>query len=400
MFELLKYTLSLIFTGFGGTTKFHDHQPSDQKLEGLNIPLEAALRKLSAVRVIRGVKDEKRTNGKIYIYDGIYFITSMWEEKGQNGFKVFKFKLVRQPDQKPAFGIWKSVQQQWKNGLTTRPGLILEDLSNGAENLKVSVVNEVDEEKNGPALFTYVTSLKHAVINIQPVVDRCTCRQGSCGASRSGSCACVQRNVGGLPYVENALETRGPMVFECGGSCACSKKCKNKMIQTGLNFSFEVFKTRYCGWGLRSWDPIRAGSFICEFAGDMIIAKGGEEEDDYVFDTSRVYNSFKWNYEPELVGEDASNKVSEAIRVNLSLVISANKSGNVARFMNHSCSPNVFWQPIAREQNGLWCMYIGFFAMKHIPPLTELRYDYGASPGVGQKKRCLCRSKKCCGLFG
>ncbi|XP_010488780.1 PREDICTED: putative inactive histone-lysine N-methyltransferase family member SUVH10 [Camelina sativa] len=270
---------SLIFTGFGGTTKFHDHQPSDQKLEGLNIPLEAALWKLSAVRVIRGVKDEKRTNGKIYIYDGIYFITSMWEEKGQNGFKVFKFKLVRQPDQKPAFGIWKSVQQ-WKNGLTTRPGLILEDLSNGAENLKVSVVNEVDEEKNGPALFTYVTSLKHAVVNIQPMVDRCTCRQGSC-ASRSGNCA-----------------------------------------------------------------------------------------------------------------------FSEAIRVNLSLVISAKKSGNVARFMNHSCSPNVFWQPIAREQNGLWCMYIGFFAMKHIPPLTELRYDYGASPGVGQKKRCLCRSKKCCGLFG
>ncbi|CAH8262018.1 unnamed protein product [Arabidopsis lyrata] len=385
---------SLIFTGFGGTDKYHD-QPSDQKLERLNIPLEAAFRKKSIVRVIRGMKDEKRTHGNVYIYDGTYMITNMWQEEGQNGFIVFKFQLVREPDQKPAFGIWKSVKN-WKNDLSTRPGLILQDLSNGAENLKVCVVNEVDKE-NGPSLFTYVTSLHHEVINIRPMVDPCACGRRSCGP-KSGSCACVQRNEGGIPYVDGVLVTRGPTVFECGGSCPCYVKCKNKMIQTGLKFHLEVFKTMDSGWGLRSWDPIRAGSFICEYAGE-IIAKGDDEEDDYIFDTSRVYNSFKWNYEPEIVGEDTMNKVFENISVSSSLVISAKKAGNVARFMNHSCSPNVFWQPISREENGLWCLYIGFFAMKHIPPLTELRYDYGKSRGGG-KKMCLCRSKKCCGSFG
>ncbi|KAL9840286.1 putative inactive histone-lysine N-methyltransferase family member SUVH10 [Arabidopsis thaliana] len=268
---------SLIFTGFGGTDMYHG-QPCNQKLERLNIPLEAAFRKKSIVRVVRCMKDEKRTNGNIYIYDGTYMITNRWEEEGQNGFIVFKFKLVREPDQKPAFGIWKSIQN-WRNGLSIRPGLILEDLSNGAENLKVCLVNEVDKE-NGPALFRYVTSLIHEVINnIPSMVDRCACGRRSCGSKHGNNCACIQRNVSS------------------------------------------------------------------------------------------------------------------------SLVISAKKSGNVARFMNHSCSPNVFWQSIAREQNGLWCLYIGFFAMKHIPPLTELRYDYGKSRGGG-KKMCLCRTKKCCGSFG
>ncbi|CAA0358845.1 unnamed protein product [Arabidopsis thaliana] len=387
---------SLIFTGFGGTDMYHG-QPCNQKLERLNIPLEAAFRKKSIVRVVRCMKDEKRTNGNIYIYDGTYMITNRWEEEGQNGFIVFKFKLVREPDQKPAFGIWKSIQN-WRNGLSIRPGLIFEDLSNGAENLKVCLVNEVDKE-NGPALFRYVTSLIHEVINnIPSMVDRCACGRRSCGSKHGNNCACIQRNLGGLPYVDGVLVTRGPTVFECGESCPCFAKCKNKMIQTGLKFNFEVFKTMDCGWGLRSWDPIRAGSFICEYAGE-IIPKGNEEEDDYIFDSSRVYNSFQWNYEPELVGEDAINKVPEKLSVSSSLVISAKKSGNVARFMNHSCSPNVFWQSIAREQNGLWCLYIGFFAMKHIPPLTELRYDYGKSRGGG-KKMCLCRTKKCCGSFG
>ncbi|KAL1191730.1 Histone-lysine N-methyltransferase, H3 lysine-9 specific SUVH3 [Cardamine amara subsp. amara] len=169
------------------------------------------------------------------------------------------------------------------------------------------------------------------------------------------------------------------------------------MIPTGLKFNFEVFKIVDCGWGLRSWDPIRAGSFICEYAGDLI-AEGEKEEDDFLFDSSRVFKSFKWNYELELVGEDASERVSKN-NLSSSLVISAKKSGNIAQFMNHSCSPNVFWQLIAREQNGVWCTYIGFFAMKHIPPLTELQYDYGASRG-GEKKMCLCRSKKCSGSFG
>ncbi|XP_024006413.1 putative inactive histone-lysine N-methyltransferase family member SUVH10 [Eutrema salsugineum] len=246
---------SLIYTGFGG-------QESDQKLDRMNLSLEEALKKKSVVRVIRAVEDEKRSQGNVYIYDGLYSITEMWEEKSSSGFKVFKFRLVRQADQKPAFGLWKSIEQ-WKKELVTRPGLVLEDLSNGAENLKVSLVNEVDDEK-GPSSFSYITSLKHTVIDVPPMVDLCTCRPKSC----------------------------------------CSR-------------------------------------------------------------------------------DDFSEVIS---RPAIPFLISAKKSGNVARFMNHSCSPNVMWQPISREEKGVWCIHIGCFAIKHIPPLMELTYDYGAFTGYGKRK--------------
>ncbi|CAA7023928.1 unnamed protein product [Microthlaspi erraticum] len=353
---------TLILTGLGGTGKTSG-QASDQRLEATNLSLEKSLREKSPVRVTRAVEDVRRTAGKIYIYDGLYTITDMWDEKSEAGFKVFKFRLLREPDQKNAFGIWKSVEQ-WKKGLVKRPGLVLEDLSHGAENLKVTLVNEVDDEK-GPDAFSYITSLKQCDITVPPMVELCTCQSRSC----SVDCVCIQRNGGELPYVENILVTRGEIVYECGDSCPCFAICKNKMIHTGLKFSLEVFKTMDCGWGLRSWDPIRAGSFICQYAGE-IIEKAGEE-DGYVFDTSRVYKPFEWNYEPELIGRDASEKVLERIDGLPAFVISAKESGNVARFINHSCSPNVFWQTIAREEKGVWCLYIGFFAMKHIPPLTS-----------------------------
>lgn len=136
--------------------------------------------------------------------------------------------------------------------------------------------------------------------------------------------------------------TCGLIIFECGGSCHCSVDCKIKRIQPGLKFSFEVFNTVDCDWGLRSSDSIRAKSFICKYVGDFI-AEGVKEEDDYIFDSSHIFKSFKWNYEPELVGEDTSKKVSKTFSSSSSLVISAKKSGNVARLTNHSCSPNVFW---------------------------------------------------------
>ncbi|KAJ6704923.1 HISTONE-LYSINE N-METHYLTRANSFERASE H3 LYSINE-9 SPECIFIC SUVH1 [Salix purpurea] len=167
------------------------------------------------------------------------------------------------------------------------------------------------------------------------------------------------------------------MIHECGPTCPCFPNCKNRVSQTGLKFHLEVFKTKGRGWGLRSWDPIRAGTFICEYAGEVIekVSQGGEEGDgdDYVFDTSRVYESFRWNYEPGLV-EDSSVEAIEEPKVPSPLVISSKNVGNVARFMNH-----------------------------------KLTYDYGKSrvgeaeaDGVSTprgRRKCLCGALRCQGYF-
>ncbi|CAN8304882.1 unnamed protein product [Cochlearia groenlandica] len=274
---------TLVATGFGGT-EIYGGGPSDQELKRMNQNLEETKNAKSPVRVVRSRKDERKPRSTIYIYDGLYLITDMWLDKGKTGFKVFKFRFTRAIDQKPGFENWKNVEHWKENGSVTRPGLVIEDLSVGAERLAVVVVNEVDEEK-GPEFFTYVTSLNHMKLNIPPMVNCC----------------------------KNCTRT-------CSRTCLC-------------------------------------------------------------------------------VGRNTNEKVDETGSYQLPFVISAKRLGNVARFMNHSCAPNVFWQAINREQDGVWCTHVGFFAMKHIPPLTELTYDYGVSGECG-KKKCLCRSEKCSGSFG
>ncbi|CAE5957792.1 unnamed protein product [Arabidopsis arenosa] len=401
---------SLIYCGQGGSDK--SGRCFDQELKGGNLALKASVSRGNDIRVVRGVMHPFDNNQKVYIYDGIYLVTECWTVTGKSGFIEFRFKLVRKPNQPPGYAIWKLVENlREHDSIDSRPGFILRDLSFGAELLRVPLVNEVDEDdKTIPEDFDYITSQCQSGMTLDLHVDRQLLggqnfQHQSCIDQNS---TCKQRNGGLLPYHNNILVCRKPLIYECGGSCPCPNDCPTRLVQTGLKLQLEVFKTRNCGWGLRSWDPIRAGTFICEFAGVRKTKEEVEEDDDYLFDTSKIYPRFKWNYEPELLLGDCWEQVSEFINLPTQVLISAKEKGNVGRFMNHSCSPNVFWQPIEYENNDDTYVLIGLFAMKHIPPMTELTYDYGVSrvERTGEdekvyigKKNCLCGSVKCRGTF-
>ncbi|KAF2300875.1 hypothetical protein GH714_017968 [Hevea brasiliensis] len=402
----------LIYSGHGGNVNSNkkDKQIADQKLERGNLAMERSLHRNNEVRVIRGMKDSISATAKVYVYDGLYRIQESWVEKGKSGCNIFKYKLLRLPGQPSAFAVWKSIQQ-WREGFSSRVGLILPDLTSGAESIPVSLVNDVDEEK-GPAYFTYVATVKYIKpFKLMEPSYGCNCR--SACAPGDLNCSCNRKNGGDFPYTANGvLVSRRPLVHECGPTCPCIPNCKNRVSQTGLKVRLEVFKTKDRGWGLRSWDPIRAGTFICEYSGEVIekvkTRQDGEgEDDDYVFDTTRVYEPFKWNCEPGIVEED-NNDATEEYNIPSPLIISAKNVGNVARFMNHSCNPNVFWQPVAYEQNNESYVRIAFFALRHIPPMTELTYDYGTTRtdeadgnnALHGKKKCLCGSPRCRGHFG
>lgn len=380
----------LVYSGHGGVQR-RDGQMFDQKLEKGNLALEKSLHRANDVRVLRGVKDAAGATGKMYIYDGVYKIQESWAEKNQSGCNVFKYKLVRVPGQPEAYSLWKSIQQ-WKEGTVTRAGVIISDLASGQESQPVTLVNDVDGEK-GPAHFTYTSSLRYLrpFSTSKPSVG-CHCK----GVCQPGdiNCSCIQENGGALPYTSSGvLLTDKSLIHECGQSCTCPPTCRNRISQAGLKAHLEVFKTKTRGWGLRSWDPIRAGGYICEYAGDIIQAPSSSDfDDDHIFDATR-------NYEPlEAVCDDSATSTKSPFP----LVISAKNSGNVARFMNHSCSPNVFWKPVLRETNSDSFLHIAFFAIRHILPMQELTYNYGmVTPEKGDqgRKRCLCGSVKCKGFF-
>lgn len=82
------------------------------------------------------------------------------------------------------------------------------------------------------------------------------------------------------------------------------------------------------------------------------------------------------------------------------LIVTVNIKGNVALFMNHSCSPNLSWQLVSRVNSGASDLHVVFHATIHIPPMTELTYDYGAvqlEVPEQSMKACLCGSIKCKG---
>ncbi|KAJ6852967.1 histone-lysine N-methyltransferase, H3 lysine-9 specific SUVH1-like [Iris pallida] len=401
----------LIYSGQGGASGRNDKMiVDDQKLERGNLALERSLHWANGIRVIRSAKDPSSPTVKIYIYDGIYKVRESWIEKGKSGFNMFKFKLLREPGQPDGFAVWKRTQK-WIEHPSLRGSVILSDISSGRENIPVCLVNDVDYEK-GPCHFTYVTNVRYpSPIGSMKSFQRCMC-QSVC-LPGDASCSCAQQNEADLPYSSNGLlVSRKPLVYECTASCPCSVNCRNRVTQKGIRFHFEVFKTRDRGWGLRSWDPIRAGTFICEYTGEVIdkTRLGNDiEENNYVFQKLAQEKPLKWNYIPELLEEPSRAESSESSRP-LPIIISAKNMGNVARFMNHSCSPNVFWQPVLYDHGDEGFPHIMFFAIKHIPPMTELTYDYGLSIAEGQgsgngvgshrTKKCLCGSSKCRGIFG
>ncbi|KAJ3668993.1 hypothetical protein LUZ60_010943 [Juncus effusus] len=382
----------LVYTGQGGN--------SDQKLERGNLALERSLYRKNEIRVVRGGKDPAVQGGKIYVYDGLYRIQNSWKEKGKNGFSAFKYKLVREKNQPAGMSVWKMAQKWIENPSSRGSQVIVPDLSAGTENTPVCLVNEVDDSK-GPGFFTYITQVKYArqVEYMKPLVG---CKCPSVCLPGDPNCNCAQFNGAELPYSSmGVLVSRKPTVYECTPNCNCTVNCRNRVTQKGVKLHFEVFKTSNKGWGLRSWDPIRAGTFICEYTGEVIDEMRvnlNDDYDEYLFQTvCPGEKTLKWNFGTELVGESSGSTVnSEGFR-NLPIKISAKNMGNVARFMNHSCNPNCFWQPVLYDHGDEEHPHIMFFAMKHIPPLTELTFDYGAS---GKSKRCLCGSANCRGFFG
>lgn len=74
--------------------------------------------------------------------------------------------------------------------------------------------------------------------------------------------------------------------------------------------------------------------------------------------------------------------------------------GNVSRFFNHSCNPNIAIYTVVR--NGDNRVYdLAMFAIKPIKPFEELCFDYKTKKGVKVPQQCLCGERNCRGwLFG
>ncbi|CAK8539529.1 unnamed protein product [Lathyrus sativus] len=386
----------LIYTGQGGNVMSNSKEPEDQKLERGNLALKNSSEEKNPVRVIRG-SESPDGKSKIYVYDGLYLVESSWQDMGTHGKLVYRFRLRRIPGQ-PELAL-KEVKKS--NKFKTREGRCVEDISCGQERIPICAVNTIDDEKPPP--FKYIKKMIYPDYCKPVPPEGCGCTNG---CSDRAKCSCVRKNGGEIPFNYNgAIVAAKPLVYECGPKCKCPSTCYNRVSQHGINIQLEIFKTNSRGWGVRSLNSIASGSFICEYIGELLEDKEAEQRtgnDEYLFDIGNKNNNTLWDGLSTLLPDSQSHSCE--VVMDGGFTIDAAQFGNVGRFINHSCSPNLYAQNVLYDHHDNRVPHVMLFAAENIPPLQELAYDYNYmidrvldSNGNVKKKFCYCGSVDCTG---
>ncbi|KAK2704670.1 histone-lysine N-methyltransferase EHMT2-like isoform X1 [Artemia franciscana] len=253
------------------------------------------------------------------------------------------------------------------------------DISNG---LEVNPIICFAQSGDAPQDFIYVVQNHISSLDVKVDTDaqlNCDC---SYGCSSTKQCRCA-RFSGINWYNKDKLdrysdlqgEFEGVMLFECNDKCNCRLRgCDNRLVQKGLQYPLAVFQTGKKGWGLKTLRPIQAGTFVCEYLGEILL----EDEADLRNDDSFMFSLGAIPGKPEYC-------------------IDSKKYGNVARFINHSCQPNLFALRVFIDQRDLSFPKVAFFASKDIQAGEELSMDYGDKFWEVKIKdfECCCDSSDC-----
>ncbi|XP_002511029.2 histone-lysine N-methyltransferase, H3 lysine-9 specific SUVH5 [Ricinus communis] len=371
----------LTYLGEGGNPKVLNCRPlKDQVLKGGNLALKNSMEQNSPVRVVYQNSFEFFKSSGRYVYDGLYLVEKYWQTRGEFGKLVFKFRLRRISRQ---MKLTQGFATKGNDELLCNKGLFMKDISKDRENLPIAMVNTLDDERPFP--FTYIVSRTYPIVPYQCISSSCDGCDCTDGCSDSEDCSCKIKNGKAFAYDYNEhIVGMKNFIYECGVSCKCFESCINRVSQRKIRLPLEVFRSEYGEWGVRSKVLISSGSFICEYVGEVINAKELIQKtsmSDYLFDIG-------------------CNEEGEAY------TIDATRRGNVGRFINHSCSPNLYVRSVFYGEFNSNLPHIMLFAARDIPCLQELTYDYKYKLGefrlnnnAFKVKKCNCQSTNCTGEF-
>ncbi|KAL6548264.1 Histone-lysine N-methyltransferase member suvh2 [Orobanche gracilis] len=368
----------VVYTGHGGQDK-HGRQVEHQKLECGNLALERSMNYEIEVRVMRGFKYEGSVSGKVYVYDGLYKVIETWFDVGRSGFGVYKFKLVRSENQEEmGSAVMRFALSLRTQPLEARPrGYVSLDLSNKKENFPVFFYNDVDGVHD-PVYYEYlIKSIFPPFVYNSGTSSGCGCVEGCLD-----DCLCAMKNGGEFAYDLHGILVRGkPLIFECGPHCCCPPTCRNRVTQKGVRNRFEVFRSKETDWGVRSLDLIQAGSFICEYSGVVLTREQVQiftMNGDSLIYPSRFGERWKeWGDLSEVFSDYVSPSYPSIPPLDFAMDVS--RMRNLACYVSHSTSPNVFVQSVLYDHNNVSFPRLILFAMENIPPMREFSLDYGVA---------------------
>lgn len=122
--------------------------------------------------------------------------------------------------------------------------------------------------------------------------------------------------------------------------------CRNRVVQNGIRIPLQVFECNDTtkGWGVRTLVHVPKGAFVSEYIGEILSNTEADRrtDDSYCFDLENGH------------------------------CIDANYFGNVSRFYNHSCEPNIVSVRVFFEHQDYRFPKIAFFACRDIEAGEEL----------------------------
>ncbi|KAL2136820.1 hypothetical protein VTI74DRAFT_1034 [Chaetomium olivicolor] len=177
------------------------------------------------------------------------------------------------------------------------------------------------------------------------------------------------------------------MLYECDETnCNVGKAhCTNRAFQDlqertkkggRYRVGVEVFKTADRGYGVRSNRCFEPNQIIMEYTGEIITVEECERRMNEVYKDNECYYLMSFD----------QNMIIDAT------------TGSIARFVNHSCSPNcrmIKWIVSGQPRMAL------FAGDRPIMTGEELTYDYNFDPFSAKNvQKCLCGSANCRGVLG
>jgi NuA3 HAT complex component NTO1 len=132
-------------------------------------------------------------------------------------------------------------------------------------------------------------------------------------------------------------------------------------------------KSNIHGWGLIAKTHIKAGTMVVPFRGESV--------------RPSVANLREKAY--ELSGRDCYLLMADP-----RTVIDTTNKGNVARFTNHSCNPNMYTKIVSADG----ASHIIFFTRADVKPGEELTYNYRFDAEEGRVP-CYCGAYNCRGFL-
>uniref|UniRef100_A0A914YTT3 Uncharacterized protein n=1 Tax=Panagrolaimus superbus TaxID=310955 RepID=A0A914YTT3_9BILA len=311
--------------------------------------------------------------------------------------------------------------------------LIDTDYALGMEDVPIPVVNAVDFGRSKPQMVYNIKRYAHDE-NINNLLQEfafqtvcfCECKDD---CSDPKKCSCQQLTFTEHARLDEQLQAPYPLyqngcvdykvqsgIYECNNLCHCKRNlCNNYVAQRKVVIPLQLFLTPQSGWGVRTLVDIPKGSFISTYSGEILnnaLAEQRKHSDVYYAETDLIedFENVKLDKGldipdegveidmPQSTGPKEGIQLTEYFQDDLTFIVDAFEEGNIGRFYNHSCEPNMFVQNVFTDTHDLRLPCLAFFAASEVKAGTELTWDYGYTT-YDRKVRCHCGASKCRGYL-